>query len=494
MFCGWLRSVQVCKQRQALALFFTHCRLLRVCFCQWRIICTQQQLANSKTQHTLHLRAKAVLQQWRKHTHFRISQRALLCEHDERRKTVTKRRTFLMWSQVVEHFRRAQHCHRGALKHRCFSQWLHQLELLCVSRELEELWTQRLQRRAFSLWQLRLSRARSHLHHTRRWRDTRQLRLYLSVWRERLDESKRARLCRLRQQTHVMCRMRNTLLCWRTAFSQRLRSRDHCTQTQQRRALLAWHRQTVSAQRLRYREACFQYSRELRLQAAVLRQWRRALIQGQQRQCVLESLLIIYHSRLSDPASHRWRSAATAFNNRLLHKCFRCWTHSRGLLKVADMFCIKKKRNEARFVLRMWSLWAKEGRAQRRMGEAVSLWLEGRGVSRSFHRWVKVYQQHQKASHHIQTQLSHSIRAVERRGERGLTRRYWTCWTNQTEASLLCTQQYERCVLQRAWLTWRKRHIRNRVSADHSATVNSTLLAQVLQVWWQRAHRTDFES
>lgn len=86
------------------------------------------------------------------------------------------------------------------------------------------------------------------------------------------------------------------------------------------RALLAWHRQTVSAQRLRYREACFQYSRELRLQAAVLRQWRRALIQGQQRQCVLESLLIIYQSRVSDPASHRWRSAATAFNNRLLHK------------------------------------------------------------------------------------------------------------------------------------------------------------------------------
>lgn len=119
--------------------------------------------------------------------------------------------------------------------HSCFSQWLHQLELLCVSRELEELWTQRLQRRAFSLWQLRLSRARSHLHHTRRWRDMRQLRLYLSVWRERLDERKRARLCRLRQQTHVMCRMRNTLLCWRTAFSQRLRSRDHCTQTQQRR-------------------------------------------------------------------------------------------------------------------------------------------------------------------------------------------------------------------------------------------------------------------
>ncbi|XP_052459540.1 uncharacterized protein LOC128018208 [Carassius gibelio] len=58
----------------------------------------------------------------------------------------------------------------------------------------------------------------------------------------------------------------------------------------------------------------------------------------------------------------------------------------------------------------------------------------------------------------------------------------------------IAAPQYERCVLQRAWLTWRKRHIRNRVSADHAAAINSTLLAQVLQVWWQLAHRTDSES
>lgn len=67
VFLAWLSCVQVCKQRQASALSFSQYRLLRVCFCQWRFICAQQQLANSKVQHRFHLRVKAILQQWRKH-------------------------------------------------------------------------------------------------------------------------------------------------------------------------------------------------------------------------------------------------------------------------------------------------------------------------------------------------------------------------------------------------------------------------------------------
>lgn len=38
---------------------------------------------------------------------------------------------------------------------------------------------------------------------------------------------------------------------------------------------------------------------------------------------------------------------------------FKHWTHSRDLLKVADMFFVKKERSEARLALRTWSLWAK---------------------------------------------------------------------------------------------------------------------------------------
>ncbi|XP_077080552.1 uncharacterized protein LOC143732951 [Siphateles boraxobius] len=343
-----------------------------------------------------------------------------------------------------------------------FSQWLHefrhQSELLCISRELEEVRTQRIQQRAFCLWKLK----------------------------ERLVERKRAQLLTHRWRLHISRAMKNMFLCWKAAFRQSVRSREHCTQRQQRRVLLAWSRHTVSEQRLRYREAWFQYSGEMRLLAAVFMQWRRALIQDQQKKC------IIYQRR----AFHRWGTAATecraiqTFNNRLLHKLFKHWSHSRDLLKVADMFCVKKERSEARLALRTWSLWAKDHKAQRQMGEAVSLWLEGRGVSRSFHQWVRVYQQYQKASQHRQTQLSH--RAVERRVH-GLTHLYWTCWKNQTEASLLYTQQYERSVLQKAWLTWRKRRIRNRVSADHSDNFNIMLLAQVLQVWWQRAHGSAFE-
>ncbi|XP_051760309.1 uncharacterized protein LOC127518043 isoform X2 [Ctenopharyngodon idella] len=513
VFLAWLSCVQVCKQRQASALSFSHYRLLRVCFCQWRFICAQQQLANSKEQHRFHLRVKAILQQWRKHAQYRAHRQALLCEYDERRKIFMKRRTYRMWSQAVEYFRRSQHYHQRALKYRYFFQWLHefrhQSELLCISRELEEVLTQRLQRRAFCHWQFKLSHVHSHILHItsliHRWEDTRHLRLYLCVWRERLVERKRARLTmhqwrqhisRARKQRNIVWRMKNMFLCWKAAFTQRVRSRDHCTQRQQRRVLLAWHKQTVSAQRLRYREAWFQYSSEMRLLAAVLIQWRRALIQGQQRKCAMESQLIVYQSRVRGRAFHRWRTAAMecraikTFNNRLLHKMFKRWTHSRDLLKVADMFCVKKERSEARLALTTWSLWAKEHKAQRQMGEAVSLWLEGRGVSRTFHHWVRVYQQYQKASQHRKTQFSH--RAVKGRVH-GLTHLYWTCWKNQTEASLLYTQQYERSVLQRAWLIWRKRHIRNRVSADYSSNFNNMLLAQVLQVWWQRAHGSDFE-
>ncbi|ROL48847.1 hypothetical protein DPX16_23200 [Anabarilius grahami] len=380
-FSMWVTCV--CKQRQASALSFSHYRLLRVCFCQWRMICAQQQLANSKVQHRLQLRVKAILQQWRKHAQYRAHRLALLCEYDERRKIVMKRRTFRMWSQAVEFFRRSQHYHQRALKYRYFSQWLHefkhQSELLCISRELEEVRAQRLQRRAFCLWQFKLSHVHSHILHItsliHRLEDTRHLRLYLCVWRERLVERKRARLAmhqwrqhisRARKQRNNMWRMKNMFLCWKAAFRQRVRSRDHCTQRWQRRVLLAWHRQTVSAQRLRYREAWFQYSSEMRLLAAVFIQWRKALIQGQQRKCAMESQLIIYQSRVRGRAFHRWRTVAMecraikTFNNRLLHKMFKRWTHSRDLLKVADMFCVKKERSEAQLALTTWSLWAKD--------------------------------------------------------------------------------------------------------------------------------------
>ncbi|KAL0186224.1 hypothetical protein M9458_017894, partial [Cirrhinus mrigala] len=82
-------------------------------------------------------------------------------------------------------------------------------------------------KRAFRLWQLKLNHAHSHLHHICCWRNTRHLRLHLSVWKEKLAERKRARLAVFRNQKNIMWRMRNT-------FLQRFRSRDHWTQTQQR--------------------------------------------------------------------------------------------------------------------------------------------------------------------------------------------------------------------------------------------------------------------
>ncbi len=53
----------------------------------------------------------------------RARRHALLCEYEERRKTVMKRRMFLLWNHAEEHFRGAQHYHQRALKHRCVWKW-----------------------------------------------------------------------------------------------------------------------------------------------------------------------------------------------------------------------------------------------------------------------------------------------------------------------------------------------------------------------------------
>ncbi|XP_056320266.1 protein SFI1 homolog [Danio aesculapii] len=440
---------------------------------------------------------------------YRVCLQAVLCEYNEKRKTVMKRRTFLIWSQTVEYFRGAQHYYQRVVMYRCFSQWLHKFhhhsELLCLSRELEEVCIRRLRWRAFCLWQLKLSRVQTHMQHiSSLWKNTRHLRLHLRVWRQRLIRRKRARaavhrwkqhISQARRQRNITKEMKNWFLHWKEAFRQSVRSRDHYTQTQETKVLLAWHRHTVSAQRLRYREAWFQYSSEMRLQAAVFMQWRTALTWGQQRKRLMECQLI-YENRITEQAFHRWKTAAAerrgmkTFNNSLLHKWFNRWKYRKDLLNVADRLCLKTRRHEARLAFSTWSLWAKERKAQRQMREAVSLWLDGRAVSRTFHQWLRVYQQYQKASRHRQMQLSH--RALEK-GVNGLIYLYWSSWKNQTEASLLHTQRFQRCVLQKSWLTWRKRHIRNRVSADYSHNVNCTLLAKVLHVWWLRAHGSDFE-
>ncbi|XP_009302539.1 uncharacterized protein [Danio rerio] len=417
--------------------------------------------------------------------------------------------SFSTWVMRVNQQKTSRGFYIHTLQSRCFSQWLHEFrhrsELLCLSRELEEVGIQRLQWRTFCLWQLKLTRVQTHMQHiSSLWKNTRHLRLHLRVWRQRVIQRKKARVAvhlwkqhisQARRQRDITREMKNLFLHWRAAFRQSVRSRDHYTQTQESRVLLAWHRHTVSAQRLRYREAWFQYSSEMRLQAAVFMQWRTALISSQQRKHSMESQLIC-ESRIRESAFHRWKTAATerramkAFNNRFLHKWFNRWKHRKDLLNVADTLCLKTRRHEARLAFRTWSLWAKDCKAQRQMREAVSLWLDGRAVSRTFHHWLRVYQQYQKASRHRQMQLSH--RALDK-GVHGLIYLYWSSWKNQTEASLLYTQRFQHCVLQKSWLTWRKRHIRNRVSADYSDNFNSTLLAKVLHVWWLRAHGSDFE-
>ncbi|KAL6456693.1 hypothetical protein MHYP_G00352370 [Metynnis hypsauchen] len=647
VFAAWQTCAQCHKERQTVALSFVQHRLCSAAFSQWRSGWTRQQLASSRAKHTLLLSAKHVLRGWREYTHNRRRMHVHLCVFMEERERALKRRALLIWQQAVESLKRAQQFYQTSLLRRCFSKWLcvpkKNRKLLCISQELQEFQVQQLQQSAFSLWKQRflhnhsqkqrlrtliskwtaftwLRRAARHrdqhvlTHSLQQWgrelyikRKRRETaRIALGIWRQHVL---RGRVERERVHNVQKLKLTHTFVYWIRVVRLSIKSRDHHAQKQRRRLLLAWHIHTVSAQRMRYSEACFQYSIELRVVSSCFSLWRRVLIQTQNRQCVLEDCLNLHYRRLTAQIFKHWRSATTQrstakkINTALLQKWYVCWLQQRDALRTANQFHAQRQKEATRLVLTSWSTWAKDHKGCRQMEEAVCLWLEGRRVCMLFHQWVKAYRQHQVASfnsrkgrlhrsfcawraaavetkqkcqtvemqlqrfqiqsafrtwrwaaashkavqslawrmreadrerllkavfqawHHeilaqkqrdlhlsekffslwvqeVQRRQSERLlqarwrakllrrwryRAVERREQRELTCLHWASWKSQTAVSLLFTQQHESKVLQRAWLTWRKRRIRNKVVAAYTASLNRSLLLKAFRLWWKRA-------
>ncbi|KAL7827500.1 hypothetical protein SRHO_G00332180 [Serrasalmus rhombeus] len=647
VFAAWQMCAQCHKERQTVALSFVQHRLCSTAFSQWRSGWTRQQVASSRAIHTLHLSAKHMLWGWREYTHNRCRMHVHLCVFIEERERTLKRRALLIWQRAVENLNRAQQFYRRALLCRCFSKWLRVSEknrkLLCISQELQEFQVQQLQQSAFSLWKQRFLHNHSQkqrlrtliskwtafiwLRRAARHRDQHVLTRSLQQWgRELYIKRKRRETARIalriwrqhvlrgrveRERVHHVQKLKltHTFVYWIRVVRLSIKSRDHHAQKQRRRLLLAWHIHTVTAQGMRYSEACFQYSIELRVVSSCFSLWRRVLIQTQSRQCVLEDRLNLHYSRLTAQIFKHWRSATTQrstakkINTALLQKWYVCWLQQRDALRTANQFHAQRQKEATRLVLTSWSRWAKEHKGCRQMEEAVRLWLEGRRVCMLFHQWVKAYQQHRVACFNSQKGLLHRsfcawraaavetkqkcqtaevqlqrfqvksafrtwrwatashkavqslawrmreadrerllkavfqawhhktmaqkqrdlhlsekffslwvqevqrrqserllqarlrakllrrwhCRAVERREQRELICLHWASWKSQTAVSLLYTQQHESKVLQRAWLTWRKRRIRNKVVAAYTASLNRSLLLKAFRLWWKQA-------
>ncbi|KAL7884305.1 hypothetical protein AOLI_G00070750 [Acnodon oligacanthus] len=647
VFAAWQTCAQCHKERQTVALSFVQHRLCSAAFSQWRSGWTRQQLASSRAKHTLCLSAKHMLQGWREYTHNRCRMHVHLSVFIEERERTLVRRALLIWQQAVENLKRAQQIYQRALLRRYFSKWLCVSEknrkLLCISQELQEFQVQQLQQSAFSQWKQRflhnhsqkqrlrtliskwtaftwLRRAARHrdqhvlTHSLQQWgrelymkRKRRETaRIALHIWRQHVL---RGRVERERVHNIQKLKLTHTFIYWNRVVRLSTKSRDHHVQKQRRRLLLAWHIHTVSAQRMRYSEACFQYSTELRVMSTCFSLWRRVLIQTQNQQRLLEDRLNLHHCRLTAQIFKHWRAATTQrsttkkINIALLQKWYVCWLQQRDALQTANQFHAQRQKEATRLVLISWSTWAKEHKGCRQMEEAVRLWLEGRQVCMLFHQWVKAYRQHQlacfnsqkgllhrsfcawraaavetklkcqtaevqlqrfqiqsafrtwrwaAASHkgvqslawqmreadrkrllkavfqawhleimaqkkrdvhlsqkffslwvqEVQRRLSEKLlqarrrakllrrwryRVVERREQRELTCLHWASWKSQTAVSLLYTQQHESKVLQRAWFTWRKRRIRNKVVSAYTASLNRSLLLKVFHLWWKQA-------
>ncbi|XP_022526424.2 uncharacterized protein LOC103033502 isoform X2 [Astyanax mexicanus] len=519
VFAAWQKRVQCHKERQEAALSFVQHRLCSVVFSQWKSSCARQQLANSRAKHTLRLSAKHMLQAWREYTHNRCLMHVQLCAFREGRERALKRKAILIWQQAVENIKIAQQLYQQALLCRFYFKWLdvyeRNRELHCLSLDIQELRTRRLQQNFFSLWKLqflhiRTKKQRLHLqvanfqfHQAVRHRDQHVLTRSLNLWRWKLDLKRRRREIALgvvriwrgfalrckelreRVQNVQKLQLSHAFRYWARTMRLSIKAREHHTQKQRRRVLLGWHVHTVWAQRMRYSEACFQYRMELRVMGFCLSLWRRALVQTQNQQCVLEDLLSLYHSRLTAQAFQNWRAATTRqraaknINTALLRKWFVRWKQRRDALRTADQFLAQKQKEEMRLILTSWSLWVKEHKGRRQMEEAVRLWLDGRRVCAVFHQWVEVYRQHQVACYHSQIHLLH--------------RSFWTWRAAAIETKRKCQtveirlQHHE---MRSAFRTWRwatashkaVRYFTQRVKEADSRR----LLSAVLQAWHEK--------
>ncbi|XP_046896800.1 uncharacterized protein LOC124481077 [Hypomesus transpacificus] len=181
-----------------------------------------------------------------------------------------------------------------------------------------------------------------------------------------------------------------------------------------------------------------------------------------------------------------WRSTENKVCTSLIQSAFRLWRR-RAASHKASQDLAQRVTDRKRRSLLMSSLhaWHQEVQSCRRRSLLLSekyyaCWVERatarRNKRRSLLEWIlREYIRRWR------------LEAVLRRVQRRHTQDLWDNWRDQTAATLLLRTLYTDRLQQGAWLTWRKRRIRTRVSKDLATRFNRSLAAQVFLAWRRRA-------
>ncbi|KAI4877446.1 hypothetical protein NFI96_034581, partial [Prochilodus magdalenae] len=329
----WWRHREHCLQQEA--IHFHQTTLIKHCYSAWH---RQAVPEPNRRLERVEWRVKRRLLGWAFSTWAE-------CERQQKSASVFCTRTLLM--KVFPAWQKCVQCH----KDRHAVAWSFVQHRLCSA--------------AFSQW--RSSWTRQQLANNSASRALRQSAKHMLLcWREYTQNR-----CLMHVHLRVFIEEREralkwrAILVWQQAAENFKRSQQFYHRVLLYRLLLAWHIHTVSAQRMRYSEACFQYDIELRMMGSCFGLWRRVLIQAQSRQCVLEDLLKLFHSRLTAQTFKHWRaattlhSAAKKINTAILQKWYVCWTQQRDALRTAKLFHAQRQKEAAHLVLTSWSSWAK---------------------------------------------------------------------------------------------------------------------------------------
>nr|XP_023861124.1 uncharacterized protein LOC111976502 isoform X2 [Salvelinus alpinus] len=212
---------------------------------------------------------------------------------------------------------------------------------------------------------------------------------------------------------------------------------------------------------------------------------------------------------------HRHQEASRLGQTQLMRRSFQVW---RGVVRESrSTFQTTESRLRTHQTQSAFSVWRRRTVSHNLLSDLVQRTKsrQRRSLLRSsLHTWHQEVQLCKRRSLHLSQKYFScwvnriGIRRIERknqlearlreclrrwrlgvllkRARRRLAQVLWVSWRDQTATALLLTTLHTDRLQQGAWLTWRKRRIRTRVSETFAAQLDHALIAQVFNMWRQK--------
>nr|XP_046222219.1 uncharacterized protein LOC124046175 isoform X3 [Oncorhynchus gorbuscha] len=380
---------------------------------------------------------------------------------------------------------------------------------------------QTLCKRVFQGWQAYTGPALARKHKVARFhlgRARRLVALCFTHWRSELEQA-RNRLKVLEQRLkHIHFKLTAvTMNHWRTATRGCI-ALKHFNRGTIRQCFDHWRERTRTSRAVTI--LCVQ--RERRGAREVLLCWwkwtKESRCQRQMEEAVwlwLEGRRVTRAFQLWLRVHHRLQEASRLGRAHLMRRSFRVW---RGVVTESlSTFQTAESRLRTHQTQSAFSVWRRRTVSHNLLSDLVQR-TKSRQRSRllrsSLHTWHQEVQLRKRLSLHLSQKYFAcwvnriGIRRIERknqlearlreclwwwrlgvllkRARRRLTQVLWVSWRDQTAAALLLKTLHTDRLQQGAWLIWRKRRIRTRVSETFAAQLDQALIAQVFNMWRQK--------